>query len=140
VHRPWHGHTLRLDLNHTGHASRSQEFGQKRRPFLEHFLFMYFVSYSLPSMSSKGGCPTTSSPNLNAPRADQDPLNYDDRETVSEILELISCSDSCHSEAILSEILPELRTIEGSSRLFSAHNKLYPLPLGKAPFKTIIFC
>ncbi|CAG8710098.1 11059_t:CDS:2, partial [Acaulospora colombiana] len=90
---------------------------------------MYFVSYTLPSMSSQGTCSSPGSPDLAVPRADQEAFNFDSDDDYSEIYEAISNSDSCVSDTFLSEILPELRRIEGSSRLFSAQNPLYPLPL-----------
>ncbi|PVG03394.1 S-adenosyl-L-methionine-dependent methyltransferase [Serendipita vermifera] len=95
---------------------------------------MYFVSYSLPSMSSHGRSSSPGSPDLTVPRADQEAFTLDTESDCSELWDALSSSDSCLSEAFLSEIMPELRRIEGSSRLFSAQNPLYPLPLDPEEF------
>ncbi|PVG00590.1 hypothetical protein CPB86DRAFT_180004 [Serendipita vermifera] len=42
--------------------------------------------------------------------------------------------DSSLSDSYILEIIPELKTIDGSSRLFSAQNPLYPLPLDQEEF------
>lgn len=69
--------------------------------------------------------PPGSATRTQVPKADQAALNCDD---LSELLSIVSTS----SEESSHEYTPDqVRSIEGSSRLFSAQNQIYLLPLGK---------
>jgi hypothetical protein len=92
----------------------------------------------MSSQGTQGTCSSPGSPDLTVARADQEAFNYDSGSDYSELFEILSCSGSDLSEAFLSELLPQTRTIEGSSRLYSAQNPYYLLPLGKAPLKLTV--
>jgi hypothetical protein len=83
-----------------------------------------FLVFSLPLMSRPS--PSGSTVQTQVPRTEQAPLNSDD---LSELLSIVS---STSSEESSHDYKPgEVRSIQGSSRLFSAQNEIYLLPLGK---------
>jgi hypothetical protein len=84
---------------------------------------MFFV-FSLPLMSRPS--PSGSTVQTQVPRTEQAPLNSDD---LSELLSIVSSTSS--EESTHEYKAGEVRNIEGSSRLFSAQNEIYLLPLGK---------
>jgi hypothetical protein len=64
------------------------------------------------------------------PRADQSACNFRDSVTdLSELFSTFTCSDTALTDLLNSEA-SDVRTIDGSSRLFSSDNLVYLLPLG----------
>jgi hypothetical protein len=64
------------------------------------------------------------------PRADQSAYNFSDTATeLSDLFSSLTCSDTTLTDLLNSEA-SDVRTIEGSSRLFSSDNLVYLLPLG----------
>lgn len=64
------------------------------------------------------------------PRADQSAQNFSDSATdFSDLFSSLTCSDTALTDLLNSEA-SDVRTIDGSSRLFSSDNLVYLLPLG----------
>lgn len=64
-------------------------------------------------------------------RVDQAALGFgSDASDYSDLFSVLSCSESDLSEFFMSEMGLDVRTIEGSDRLYSSRNPIYLLPLG----------
>jgi len=65
-------------------------------------------------------------------RADQSAYNFSSDQTdISDLFSFLTCSDTAF-EDLLASGTSDVRTIDGSSRLYSSDNPVYMLPLGMA--------
>jgi hypothetical protein len=91
---------------------------------------MFFAPLSFPHMPYLDAHEDNATPINLVPRADQTAYNFSDTATeLSELFSSLTCSDTTLTDLLNSEA-SDVRTIDGSSRLFSSDNLVYLLPLG----------
>jgi len=95
---------------------------------------MFFAPLSFPHMPYLEVHEDNATPINFVPRADQTAYNFSDTATeLSDLFSSLTCSDTALTDLLNSEA-SDVRTIDGSSRLFSRDNLVYLLPLGTITF------
>jgi hypothetical protein len=91
---------------------------------------MFFAPASFHHMSYLEAHEDNANPITFVARADQSAYNFSGSTTdISDLFSSLTCSDTALSDLLNSEA-SDVRTIDGSSRLFSSDNLVYLLPLG----------
>jgi hypothetical protein len=100
---------------------------------------MFFAPLTFPDspiLHRHEDATSVGSPITFAVRADQAPFNFtNDTSDISDLLSALTCLDTDTADLPDSEV-PDLRTIDGSSRLYSKTNAHYLLPLGTFPIQS----